>query len=393
MKDYFDDITELFLEAKKEEQIEVNPQVENAVREMLKYKISLLKGPGKLTPDRPDIFGFFRKWKYQLIGLPASLIALIFIVFAASNLQFAIPKEDLVTQKTTPAEADEPYTLQAELADEEVDVAEADRALLRTVKKSDVKPLTIDINDLGKINSRALNKIQQSETGTETESATPAVPESKELLSSGTIIDYNDIDFVISKPEPVTAKKIADEESAEVLPEDTASEESPDEEDDLPETQPEPEADEITPTELIQEEEPIAQPDENISEEAPSPTGEFTASLMIAVLPAEEQTLKRIYTQQEQTFVKAVEEEAYPVYYYRDSSITTVPSFDESILKNIAIKTQPSSMTVYYTSDDNVVVELQLEGDTTVKWYLFSRVNGAWTIQKYEKEILNDVVK
>ncbi len=391
-KHYFSDITELFLRAKKEEQIEVNPQIKNAVREMLKYKISEIKGTKNIAQDKPDIFGFFRKWRYQLVAVPASLATLIIVVFAASNLRLTIPKEDLATDiqqadKIAQTEIDKSYSLIADLeAEDEIDPTETDRALLQTVSKPDNKPLSINVND--KTTTRTLNKIPQ--TGRENYIAdnTPDVPDSKELLSSEAILDF---DFILPKTE--SAEKSSDdvvEKPQETLPGES-SDEPTKEVADEPTSEPETYIASIDEEDTRSAEEIVA--DEAVQEEATEPKAEFTTSSMIAVLPEEEQTLKRIYTEKEQIFVKQTREESYPVYYFRNSSVDIAPKFDESLLKNISEKSLPSSMTVYYTDDDKVLVEMALKEDSATKWYLFEKVNDTWTIQKYEKEIVNDVVK
>jgi hypothetical protein len=73
----------------------------------------------------------------------------------------------------------------------------------------------------------------------------------------------------------------------------------------------------------------------------------------------------------------------YPIYYYRDSTLTSDPDFDKEILDKISNRQGPESISVYYLSETQVLVEVK-EGDLS-KWYLFTKVGDLWTIQKYEK--------
>lgn len=73
----------------------------------------------------------------------------------------------------------------------------------------------------------------------------------------------------------------------------------------------------------------------------------------------------------------------YPIYYYRDSTLTSDPDFDKEILDRISNRQGPDSVSVYYLSETQVLVEVK-EGDLS-KWYLFTKVGDLWTIQKYEK--------
>jgi len=94
-KNYFSDITDLFIKAKKAEKIDVNPHSKAAIREMLAYKVDEMK-QADMTPEK----GFFAKWKYQLVGVPASLFAVFMVVFAFQNLAIIMPKEDFAPEAT-----------------------------------------------------------------------------------------------------------------------------------------------------------------------------------------------------------------------------------------------------------------------------------------------------
>lgn len=99
---YFSDITELFIKAKKAEKIEINPHSKAAIREMLAYKVDEMK-----TAEEAPTGNFFNKWKFQLMGVPASVFAVFLLVFAFQNLQITMPKEDFAPGGATEAnEAD-----------------------------------------------------------------------------------------------------------------------------------------------------------------------------------------------------------------------------------------------------------------------------------------------
>lgn len=83
---YFSDITELFIKAKKAENIHVSPHSKATIREMLAYKIDEMK----IAEEAPQ-GSFFNKWKFQLMGVPASLFAVFLVVFAFQNLQVTMP--------------------------------------------------------------------------------------------------------------------------------------------------------------------------------------------------------------------------------------------------------------------------------------------------------------
>jgi len=89
-------------------------------------------------------------------------------------------------------------------------------------------------------------------------------------------------------------------------------------------------------------------------------------------------------TNSEIVFIKE-DSEAYPIYYYRDSTLKSDPDFDKEILDKISQRKGPESVSVYYLSETQVLVEVKDSGIS--KWYLFTKVGDLWTIQKYEKDI------
>jgi outer membrane biosynthesis protein TonB len=149
---YFSDITELFLTAKKAENIEVNPHSKAAIREMLSYKIEQLK-KGAETQET-----FWSKWKKTLIGVPASILAVFVIVFALQNSQINMPREteggDIIN------EADLIETVEDSAVIKDIEKPEK-----RTVK---VDPLVIDYGDAAKpVQSTTPKTSTQQETVTE----------------------------------------------------------------------------------------------------------------------------------------------------------------------------------------------------------------------------------
>lgn len=132
---YFKDIIDVFLKAKKAEDIDINPHFKAATREMLSYKIDQIKGT-------KDTQSFWNKWKKTIIGVPASLLAVFVVVFALQNNQITMPQNDFTPANT--GEAEIPETIQ----DSPV-IEDAKKPEERHVK---IQPLVIDYSDTGNDN-------------------------------------------------------------------------------------------------------------------------------------------------------------------------------------------------------------------------------------------------
>lgn len=139
-KNYFSDITELFIKAKKAENIEVNPHSKAAIREMLAYKVDQLK------TSKPAETGFFAKWKYQLVGVPASIFAVVMVAYAFQNLQISMPKEDFA-----PTESNESLTSESIFGESEIQVetamTESDTPVIKDIEKPKPELMVIDYGE------------------------------------------------------------------------------------------------------------------------------------------------------------------------------------------------------------------------------------------------------
>lgn len=160
---YFSDITDLFLTAKKAENIELNPHSKAAIREMISYKIEQLKKGADSKPEE----SFWSKWKKQLIGVPASILAVFVIVFALQNSQISIPQEngggDIVN------EADLIDTVEDSAIIEDIEKPEE-----RTVK---IEPLVIDYSETQKtVKSEPKTTTTTSNTTTQPEKTVTEEP-------------------------------------------------------------------------------------------------------------------------------------------------------------------------------------------------------------------------
>lgn len=103
---YFGDITELFLEARQAEDIQVNAHAKASIREMLAYKIDQINVRNSENESGEN---FLSKWRYRLLGIPASIFAVLVVVMAVQNMQISMPKEDF-----TPA-ANDPVTFEEDI--------------------------------------------------------------------------------------------------------------------------------------------------------------------------------------------------------------------------------------------------------------------------------------
>jgi len=137
---YFKDIIDVFLRAKKAEDIDINPHFKAATREMLSYKIDQLKAPKIKDPK-----GFWNKWKKTIIGVPASLLAVFVVVFALQNNQITVEKDDFSPSNTNIL--DEAEIMEGIM--ETPKIEDAEKPEERHVK---IQPLVIDYSDTGNDN-------------------------------------------------------------------------------------------------------------------------------------------------------------------------------------------------------------------------------------------------
>ena len=348
---YFSDITELFLKAKEEENIEPNPHTKATVREMLVYKINEMKA----APAPRE--NFFNKWKFQLIGVPASLFGLVLIVFAATNLKFTIPKEDF-TPTTEKAPAQEVEMIIEKPQQE----PEKDRPIVKTAVKPDLSETpSRTLKKLPVVSTRGGEEVVVEEPVEETTVKTVFKPKIEEPTLTTPIL-------IITPEEP--EESLDQDIPTEPVVEEPAIEEEPIE----------------IPTKPILIDPPkIDTPEPLLAEPITTPP--------ITTAPLAEKALVVDYTENAQEFVEKVEmqEETYDVFYYRDSELLKEPIFDKEQIIKLTGASDPSAVNVYYTEEKQVVVEVKENG--TSKWYLFANVNDIWTIQKYEKQTLRNVVK
>jgi len=107
IKNYFSDITDLFLQVKKEENIQIDKTAKEQIKQMLQKKINGNLNVQKGTQQSRLETSFLSTWKYQLLGIPASVFAFILVVFAVTNLNVSIKKENFtpVMESSQPAPA------------------------------------------------------------------------------------------------------------------------------------------------------------------------------------------------------------------------------------------------------------------------------------------------
>ena len=140
---YFSDITELFIKAKQAEKINVSPHSKAAIREMLAHRADEIK-----AAEGAPTGSFFSKWKFQLMGVPASFFAVFLLVFAFQNLQITMPG-------ATEGSSMERSGAQTEATAEVSGTSEASEVVVEDVpviKEVDVlqvkpEPLTIDYSE------------------------------------------------------------------------------------------------------------------------------------------------------------------------------------------------------------------------------------------------------
>jgi hypothetical protein len=98
------------------------------------------------------------------------------------------------------------------------------------------------------------------------------------------------------------------------------------------------------------------------------------------------------YTEQENIFLKKESIKKIPVYYFTQTELNKEPDFDKTIIEKLTKTQSFKSMNIYFIENGKVLIEI--DDDKFSKWYLLEKLsNGKWTIQKYEKEIFENVVK
>lgn len=353
-KNYFSDITDLFLKIKQEENIQIDENAKAQIKQMLQAKISEMKHentPAQDTPKQP----FWSTWRYQLVGVPASLFAVVLVVFAMTNLNVSIPKEDF-----SPTREGQTQTVETPLVNDRplvktapgppvIDFSEEQRSLnqIPTTKESSkptpeplsqpAKPVEKSTFEMPKIECNGSSVLVLSEPL----SATPTEEETAEKVDNNTPI----INKPVKTPKEVvekTVEKTENPEAQEIIPDSLDT--------DIPA--------ETTKPEVV-EKEPTRTPLETISPEVIS-------------------TISK-------------EKLQYPIYVYQNDDLKSQPAFTEEKLLKLTSSKTPDIVTLYYVADNQVVVEVE-EGDI-IKWYLFDNINGTWTISRYEKFVTESVVK
>ena len=442
---YFGDVSQFFLKAKKEENFVLDPKIKNELREKLSLKINEIKN-AVIEKDIQDIDetpvsgGFWTLWKRQLISVPASLFALVMIVFAANNFNFSLQtKEDFspTTEKTT--------DLQTTLLDTTV----PDSALIaETTPVETEKPelLVLNINELGSnstLPERNLNKYQppaetpkttepavyQSQTTTTTEQQ-PANQQTEKIVSSTSQQNNNTTSTASTaatapKTQTSTQSKTTTSTSTTAQtaqPSNTTTTSSAQTtQQSVSETQSDTSSDTTaTQTQTEQPETITTQPASTtppaeIISAIPATTGTITATQQLedqTVLPetvtsaatminlnadlienAEVgfqttaytlvKTSLNDYIKDNTVLVQKVRTREYTINYYTNSSGQKQPEFDRSIIAEVTSGKSPSAVNIYYISETQVLVEV-IEG-TTKKLYLYENKGEGWTVIKYEK--------
>lgn len=365
-KNYFSDITDLFLKVKKEENIQIDESAKAQIKQMLQSKIREIKF--KTTESQGPKQSFWNTWKTQLVGVPASLAALALVVYAATNLSVSIPKEDFSPPRNTDTAVNQ------ETQEESSQVkSEFDRPLVKTAEGT----LAIDFSKDEK-ETRALNKVPEKTTEVQIPSQPTTKGEQKNTFQVPKIEIDDSPTLILDEKEPeVTDNPKVEEEQKTVVE---------------PVNKPEPE-EIVTETQETQESQvPIIQPTRI---EDPTAVGIKTDSLDLdADIPLDE--AKTISTgggavTSTESIAPIKEDNQFPVYVYKDEALKSNPSFSKEKLAKLTRSKTPESVTVYYVTDNQVVVEIEESGIT--KWYLFDNVSGTWTISRYEKYVTDSVVK
>lgn len=348
---YFNDITELFIKAKKAENIEVNPHSKAATREMLSYKIDQMKSNKQDAPKE----GFWKTWKKQLIGVPASLLAIFVVVFAAQNMQITIPKEDFTPSGTQ--ETDTETT-----TDSIYDEAESDSPIIEDAEKPEpkVEPelMVIDYDETQPTYYTPRAPVQEPQTQEPQQPAQQTLP------------DYQDTSATEEATEQFTAQSAQGWPTNEIS---TGGEDATSPGTDQPQT-----------------ETPAQQPQQFIDYD-----------------PTQDQTTPEIYIYSNATEIPAntvnqlmdgeilIDQQIDPtdedgnkqtdtINHFREPFSPTEPDFDINALEKTENPDNLSNVNVHYLNDAQVAVEVTTNNNES-RWYLYEEINGNWTVtQKFD---------
>ncbi len=315
---YFSDITELFIKAKKAENIDVSPHSKATIREMLAYKIDEMK----IAEEAPQ-GSFFSKWKFQLMGVPASLFAVFLVVFAFQNLQVTMPG-------ATEGSSLERSEAQTEVTTEVSGTSEASEAVVEDI------PVIEEVNEPAPIQKPELLTIDYSQPKTGGGDLPPTYNPPTETTQPDVA------PYVAPYVAPITPVKQPND-SPPSAPTTTNEyimiSETLDDVDTTYKPLPVPEVDvkKIEPeaiNDMMDSEIPLLNPDEGINE-------------------------------------------------FRDPFNPLVPEFDTEVLNTIEKTDTLDNVNVHYLNKDQAAVEI-IEPDST-RWYLFETVDGKWTVtQKFD---------
>lgn len=351
---YFADVSQFFLKAKRREQIELDPEIKSRIRGSIELKINDLKfrpeEPAHAVekPTEPALNpapkqSFWRTWRYQFIGVPASLFALMLIVFAANNFKFTLP----ASQDFAPASDDyivEEKPLIAEIITE-----------TQPEKKPKPELLILDINDLGQ---RNLNQLPAAEPAAEPVKQ----PSAQQTISVQTKEDADTKKTTQSTTEPDTAitqtPTIKTTDTTTKPPATVTDEALITSSDDL-RTQPEAEV-QPEPQQLIS-----------------ADTADDTTESEIKTI----ETTKTLAPTASTTSLLENNNELFKISYYGTSLSAQEPDFDKAILDTLISDKSPSAVKVYYTDETHVTVEVTLEKIT--KYYTYEKKDLEWTITKF----------
>ncbi|MFC1810488.1 hypothetical protein ACFLZH_03225 [Patescibacteria group bacterium] len=347
---YFNDITELFIKAKKAENIEVDPHSKAATREMLSFNIDKIK-TGK-TPAEPKQ-GFWKTWKKQLIGVPASLLALFVVVFAAQNMQIAIPKEDF-----TPSDTQEELAADSIYSETEI-VYESDSPIIE-----DVEPelMVIDYNE-----SQPTYYTPKPQVPVQ-EPQTPAP--AQEILPTHQDTPKED------KTEQFTVQSAQKLPTNEISTGGGADDQSTDPQTSQPDPQPDPQPDQ----QFINDD---STQDQTTTPDTYTPiypnASETPAGTVNNLMDGE-----ILIDQQIDPIDKEGNKQTDSFTHFREPFSPTKPDFDINALEKTENPDNLSSVNVHYLNDAQVAVEVTTKTNET-RWYLYEEIDGNWTVtQKFD---------